>query len=666
MINDHAGAYPAPEIPFAVGMAIATRNATELSRLLALPNGHAQALLCMERLGQGGKGRIFFDQLRGMLPPLRHAPPFTGPYVGMLAWLAWRGVLPGRPHVQSDPVGAAAIFSHLASIGWVPQPAQLRSLVDASSDMRDCASLVVFAENGWLPALDQDCFEGRLNEPHRFCAAFGKQSVEDLAALGRLVDLGVIVNADGFVGLMDFAALGLYECAKVLDAKGFDPRPLALTRMADGDIGPSAPGPLSPASALARLMCGNFWRQGSGHSPCSWLGSAQEAFDWLAAKGPLMPEGPWERHSDPFCSISSAADRSPDLVEGVLDALASHGIHAGQSERYLSEELQAMDGQSEQFVGIAIARGAHRGADPRLVFNALASWTRDFPSEGQPHKRPPALDPNGLRCSERNLAFSTLVGWRPTGAVSRAIAFGAKLCELGLDPSSLPQGSGASEIAPTLHAAAKKNFEFVRFLLSRGVPASSTSLQGQTILHLLAQDKSPDSTALAISLLEIPANRALVDAISNPMQSTALMQAARFINIDCAKALLDAGANPNLRDAKGLTALGYLARKSGKLAVERSEAMARLLIGAGADPMIATHEGATPAMTMAANAPLGAIAAIIEAAPDVFSGPSGGSARAALAARGEAAVSIVERAELMAVPLASTPAAFARKPRSRL
>lgn len=664
-MTDHtAAASPTHDIALAVGVAIATRNSAELARLLALPSGPASALSCMEHLANRKSGRSFLNQLCRALPPLPHLAPIAGSSAEMLAWLAWRGVLPGRPHMQVGSVGAAAIFSHFAAIGWAPEPAQLRSLVDACSEMRDCESLVVFAENGWLPPLTEDCFPGHRDAPPRFCGAFGKESRQDLAALGRLVDLGVLVDADGFVGLMDFAALGLYECAKALDAKGFSPRPIALVRMAYGDIGFTAPGPLSPASALARLFCGSLWRERSKRPPASWLGSAQEAFDWLASKAPLAPQGSWDPHCDPFHAIASTSGRVPALVESVLDALASHGLHPADSELYLARELQAMDGHSEMFAAIAIARGAHRGADPRLAFNALASWTRDFPSEGAPGDLPPSLDASGSPCSARNLAFSALVGWRPVGAAFRAIAFGSKLCELGLDPSAV--GGASSEPFPTLHAAAKKNFEFIKFLLRRGVSARSASSEGQTIFHLLAQDKSPDCVGLAISLLEDPANRALVDAISGPMQGTPLMQAARFINLPCAKALLDAGANPNLRDAKGLTALGYLARKSGKLAVESSEAMARLLIGAGADPMIASLEGSTPAMAMASRAPLGAIAALIEAAPDVFSGPGGGSARIALAARGEAAVSIVERAELMAAPLASPPSPSVRKSRRSL
>jgi ankyrin repeat protein len=76
-------------------------------------------------------------------------------------------------------------------------------------------------------------------------------------------------------------------------------------------------------------------------------------------------------------------------------------------------------------------------------------------------------------------------------------------------------------------------------------------------------------------------------AASNPMRVTALHAAAAAGRADLVQALLDYGADPNVRQLGGFTPL-HAAVHLG------DQAMAQALLAAGADPGARTDDGSTP------------------------------------------------------------------------
>jgi uncharacterized protein len=129
-------------------------------------------------------------------------------------------------------------------------------------------------------------------------------------------------------------------------------------------------------------------------------------------------------------------------------------------------------------------------------------------------------------------------------------------------------------------AAALGDVERLRALLDADPSTTSAySGDGFTALHLAAFFGSPEATAL---LLE---RGAPVDALGRGwMTGTALHSAVSRARSDVARILLGAGANPNARQSAGWTPL-HAAAHNGDLAT------AELLLDAGADAAATNDEG---------------------------------------------------------------------------
>ncbi|HLI85414.1 MAG TPA: ankyrin repeat domain-containing protein [Bryobacteraceae bacterium] len=170
----------------------------------------------------------------------------------------------------------------------------------------------------------------------------------------------------------------------------------------------------------------------------------------------------------------------------------------------------------------------------------------------------------------------------------------ALLLKAGADPgATLPNGETI-----LMKAARSGNPEAVRLLIERGSDVNAReSSYGQTALMWAAAENHPEAVDL---LLE---HGAEVDARSNEMKYeqdrfglegvmtilprghwTALMYAARQGSLDAARALLNAGAAPNLTDPDGTTAL-VLAIINGHYDT------AAMMVEKGADPNIADSAG---------------------------------------------------------------------------
>jgi uncharacterized protein len=122
-----------------------------------------------------------------------------------------------------------------------------------------------------------------------------------------------------------------------------------------------------------------------------------------------------------------------------------------------------------------------------------------------------------------------------------------------------------SDETPLMLAALKGQLSLCKLLIERDADVNKT---GWTPLHYAATGNHVEVIKL---LLE---NHAYLDAES-PNGSTPLMMAALYGGAEAVNTLLDAGADPTLRNTLGLSALDFATRGSRKDAAERIAASIR-------------------------------------------------------------------------------------------
>jgi ankyrin repeat protein len=110
--------------------------------------------------------------------------------------------------------------------------------------------------------------------------------------------------------------------------------------------------------------------------------------------------------------------------------------------------------------------------------------------------------------------------------------------------------------SPLMMAALKGHLELARALIAHRAEVNKT---GWTPLHYASANSEPGSSAMIALLLE---HHAYIDAES-PNRTTPLMMAARYGHADAVQLLLEEGADPTLRNEKGLTAVDF-ARGAGR------------------------------------------------------------------------------------------------------
>jgi ankyrin repeat protein len=104
--------------------------------------------------------------------------------------------------------------------------------------------------------------------------------------------------------------------------------------------------------------------------------------------------------------------------------------------------------------------------------------------------------------------------------------------------------------SPLMIAALKGRLNFVKKLIARGADVNKP---GWTPLHYAATGGHLEIMALLLD------QNAYIDAAS-PHGTTPLMMAAQYASADAVKLLLDAGADPSLKNQLGLTAIDFAHR----------------------------------------------------------------------------------------------------------
>lgn len=143
-------------------------------------------------------------------------------------------------------------------------------------------------------------------------------------------------------------------------------------------------------------------------------------------------------------------------------------------------------------------------------------------------------------------------------------AFGVLLAARSVQPDL----RNAQDETPLMVAALKGHAGAVEALLGRGADVNKT---GWTPLHYAAAGTTAEQARIVQTLLE---QHAYIDAES-PNGTTPLMMSAQYGTYDALQALLDAGADPNLKNQLGLTATDFALRVGRIPAAERITAAVR-------------------------------------------------------------------------------------------
>lgn len=144
-------------------------------------------------------------------------------------------------------------------------------------------------------------------------------------------------------------------------------------------------------------------------------------------------------------------------------------------------------------------------------------------------------------------------------------------------------------------AAKGDHVEVVQYLLGKGIGPS-----GITILVCAIENNQGEDvidTLLKAGVMSLPGDLPLGQS---PLHSAVKAKQTRTV-----QALLKAGADSNLRDGSGATALALAARLDNREIVE-------VLLGAGADINIPTHKGSTPLLEAYKNGHWGSLAVLIQ------------------------------------------------------
>ncbi len=203
----------------------------------------------------------------------------------------------------------------------------------------------------------------------------------------------------------------------------------------------------------------------------------------------------------------------------------------------------------------------------------------------------------------------------------------ADVVSLLLNAGANPDASNRYGMTPLIQAAMNGNSEIISMLLDAGVNPNEATLQGDTALMNAAQTGALNGVE---ALIDAGAD---IEARDSYYYQTPLMWGAAADNVEVVRALIDAGAEVNARSAElifagvaqegrgvggdfpngGLSALHHAAREN---AIET----AKLLLEAGADPDMHDPRGMSPLRVAVANSNLDLVKVMIESGADLNDG----------------------------------------------
>jgi ankyrin repeat protein len=165
---------------------------------------------------------------------------------------------------------------------------------------------------------------------------------------------------------------------------------------------------------------------------------------------------------------------------------------------------------------------------------------------------------------------------------------------------------------PLIYAVDQGKKELVQMFLDAGADINRRCAcqgyfeGGLTPLSMAAVSGRNHAAAIVDLLL---AHGASVEVPTNEGRTPLMLALDRYGRTEVAERLVSAGANPNVADQRGHTALG--------LAAQRHPDLLRKLLAAGADPNLRDSRGGTPLMDAAAEGKLESLGILLDAGAEI-------------------------------------------------
>ncbi|XP_059485425.1 uncharacterized protein LOC132202487 [Neocloeon triangulifer] len=253
-----------------------------------------------------------------------------------------------------------------------------------------------------------------------------------------------------------------------------------------------------------------------------------------------------EGHLTLYKMFTSPFMRQHLEIDNIQDSQS--GFSQKWNKKYQHSPLFYASKSNEQIALLIISEFPVRATLLNLDFNTHEAAKRGFLEVDRiiAEKLPGSLnepDSNGMMA----LHYAALMN--QTEWVKRAMLMNMELEVNGLSKHGVP---------PVFYAAGNGNFEIIRILLICCANLQVIDKEGSTILHWVFKKKNLIDLKILtylLSLKSVPINE------MNNEGDTALLLAVKIGNIEAARILLEAGADPQLADSQGMTIL-HIAAKS--------------------------------------------------------------------------------------------------------
>jgi hypothetical protein len=558
--------------------------------------------------------------------------------------LGWRPFRLGGDFGEARGLVAREMIEALAGGGWRPDAQRLGIWLHVAMETQtDMETLELIERLGGFEEEARRAAErtGGSLQAHGLAKTLAARGTRERALFGRLAASGAIGNADkALFSAAELLSRGQWALAQDLVDAG---HPAAVVERT------SRSGQMKPESIEEFLQ----WRVARAHR---W-----GAPEWPAERErPMTPQERAQEAEDALAGVRQLAAWGVPLqrVDDLRNEKPGSAIFASL---FGSANLRWNRGATEEMVKAVGPELIKMGVDPsdgdalaeclakacRSLSNDAAQAKRDKKdgrASAPSHDYPQSLDAMAQWAVEHGLDLRSRAGLMHTtitgldvedknggtpyrDSIERLERWGVRLADIA------PVGP-----TPLALCLRDRHFKVASALIERGAPFAY-ECNGEGPLHALAASANGPGLRALDAALARPEAGALINQSSNDperMGETPLHQACAALSLESMRRLLDAGADPNAKDAKGWTPIRHALRLSGKKAQEKASEAIVLLIGRGADPALTDHKGLTAAQSAAATAPMRALADLLRARPqDVLDGKKGAETRKKLGARGD-------------------------------